>query len=75
MCFFKMFWHFSGIGLIVHACCRADLAKYYAFELKSGRDVEMTNHTIKLKRGLVLPVAGEPEQAVYDGPKVRTVAL
>ena len=51
------------------------MAGYYAFELKSGRDVEMTNHTIKLKRGLALPVAGEPEQAIYDGPKVRTVAL
>lgn len=35
----------------------------------------MTNHTIKLKRGLALPVAGEPEQAIYDGPRVRTVAL
>jgi Na+-transporting NADH:ubiquinone oxidoreductase subunit A len=35
----------------------------------------MTNQTITLKRGLALPVAGEPEQAIYDGPTVRTVAV
>lgn len=40
-----------------------------------GRDVQMTNQTITLKRGLALPVAGEPEQVIYDGPKVRSVAV
>ena len=30
---------------------------------------------IKLKRGLDLPVAGQPAQAVSEGPAVRTVAL
>lgn len=30
---------------------------------------------IKLKRGLDLPVAGQPSQIIADGPAVRTVAL
>ena len=30
---------------------------------------------IKIKRGLNLPISGTPEQAISDGPKVRTVAV
>ncbi|MGD8885121.1 MAG: Na(+)-translocating NADH-quinone reductase subunit A [Gammaproteobacteria bacterium] len=30
---------------------------------------------IKIKKGLDIPIAGAPEQAVYDGPEVKTVAL
>jgi Na+-transporting NADH:ubiquinone oxidoreductase subunit A len=40
-----------------------------------GRDVQMTNQTITLKRGLALPVEGEAEQVIYDGPKVRSVGI
>ncbi|MCF7980836.1 MAG: Na(+)-translocating NADH-quinone reductase subunit A [Pseudomonadales bacterium] len=30
---------------------------------------------IKIKRGLDLPIAGEPEQKIYTGPTARTVAI
>ena len=30
---------------------------------------------IKIKRGLDLPIAGEPEQKIYDGATARTVAI
>ena len=30
---------------------------------------------MRIKRGLDIPVKGEPEQAIYDGPPVNTVAL
>ena len=30
---------------------------------------------IKIKKGLDLPIAGRPEQAVYDGPAITEVAL
>jgi len=30
---------------------------------------------IKTKKGLDIPIAGEPEQAIYDGPAVKSVAL
>lgn len=30
---------------------------------------------IRIKRGLNLPVAGEPEQSIQDGPRIRNVAL
>ncbi len=30
---------------------------------------------IKIRRGLDLPITGEPEQSVYDAPAVRSVAL
>ncbi|KAA0875325.1 Na(+)-translocating NADH-quinone reductase subunit A [Nitrincola tapanii] len=30
---------------------------------------------IKIKKGLDLPITGEPEQTIQDAPKVRTVAL
>ena len=30
---------------------------------------------IKIKKGLDLPIAGRPEQAVYDGPAITKVAL
>ena len=30
---------------------------------------------IKIKRGLDLPISGRPEQVIYDGPTIRTVAL
>jgi len=30
---------------------------------------------IKIRRGLDLPISGTPEQAIYDGPKVRSVAV
>lgn len=30
---------------------------------------------IKIKRGLSLPISGQPEQVISDGPKVRTVAV
>lgn len=30
---------------------------------------------IKIKRGLDLPIAGAPEQSVFDGPTVRSVAV
>ncbi len=30
---------------------------------------------IKIKKGLDLPVAGEPEQKIHDGPAARTVAI
>ena len=31
--------------------------------------------TIRIRKGLDIPVAGEPEQVIYPGPKVRHVAL
>ncbi|MCV6614606.1 MAG: Na(+)-translocating NADH-quinone reductase subunit A [Cellvibrionaceae bacterium] len=30
---------------------------------------------IKIRRGLDLPITGAPEQAIYDGPSVRSVAV
>jgi Na+-transporting NADH:ubiquinone oxidoreductase subunit A len=33
------------------------------------------NRTIRIRQGLDIPVAGEPEQVVHAGPKVRHVAL
>jgi len=30
---------------------------------------------IKIRRGLDLPISGAPEQAIHDGPKVRSVAV
>ncbi len=30
---------------------------------------------IKLKKGLDIPIAGEPEQVIYDSPEVKSVAL
>lgn len=30
---------------------------------------------IKIKKGLDLPITGEPEQRIYDGPTVRSVAV
>lgn len=30
---------------------------------------------IKIKRGLDLPIAGNPEQQIHDGPKIRTVGI
>jgi len=30
---------------------------------------------IKIRRGLDLPISGAPEQAIHDGPKVRSVAI
>lgn len=30
---------------------------------------------IKIKKGLDLPIIGEPEQRIHDGPKVRSVAV
>jgi Na+-transporting NADH:ubiquinone oxidoreductase subunit A len=33
------------------------------------------NRTIRIRRGLDVPVAGEPEQVVYPGPKLKHVAL
>lgn len=30
---------------------------------------------MRIKRGLDIPVKGEPEQAIYDGPRVNSVAL
>lgn len=30
---------------------------------------------IKIKKGLNLPITGEPEQVIHDGPTVRTVAV
>ena len=30
---------------------------------------------ITIRRGLDLPISGEPEQRVHEGPRVRTVAL
>ncbi len=30
---------------------------------------------IKTKKGLDIPIAGDPEQVIYDGPKGKTVAL
>ena len=30
---------------------------------------------MRIKRCLDIPVKGEPEQAIYDGPPVNTVAL
>lgn len=30
---------------------------------------------IKLKKGLNIPIEGEPEQAVHEGPQIRSVAL
>ena len=30
---------------------------------------------MKIKKGLSIPVSGEPEQAIYDGPAVRSVGL
>ncbi len=30
---------------------------------------------IKIKKGLNLPIAGEPEQRIHDGPNVRSVAI
>lgn len=31
--------------------------------------------SIKIKKGLSLPIKGEPEQVIYEGPKVNSVAL
>lgn len=33
------------------------------------------NRTIRIRKGLDIPVEGEPEQVVYDGPRTRHVAL
>jgi Na+-transporting NADH:ubiquinone oxidoreductase subunit A len=33
------------------------------------------NRSIRIRKGLDIPVAGEPEQVVYRGPEVRHVAL
>jgi Na+-transporting NADH:ubiquinone oxidoreductase subunit A len=30
---------------------------------------------ISIRQGLNIPISGEPEQIIYDGPKIRTVAL
>ena len=30
---------------------------------------------ISIRRGLDLPISGQPEQRVHDGPRVRTVAV
>src|SRR5690606_41446452 len=30
---------------------------------------------IKIRRGLDLPISGTPEQTIFDGPKVRSVAV
>ena len=30
---------------------------------------------IKIKKGLDLPIAGRPEQVIYDGPAITEVAL
>jgi Na+-transporting NADH:ubiquinone oxidoreductase subunit A len=30
---------------------------------------------IRLKKGLHVPIEGEPEQVIYDGPEIRSVAL
>lgn len=30
---------------------------------------------IKIKKGLTVPISGEPEQKIYDGPTLQTVAL
>lgn len=30
---------------------------------------------IKIRRGLDLPISGEPEQRIHDGPQIRSVAL
>ncbi|EGG99109.1 Na(+)-translocating NADH-quinone reductase subunit A [gamma proteobacterium IMCC2047] len=37
--------------------------------------INLATHMIKIKRGLDLPITGAPEQAIYDGPTVRTVAV
>ncbi len=33
------------------------------------------SRTIRIRRGLDVPVAGEPEQVVYPGPQLKHVAL
>ena len=35
----------------------------------------MTNSTIKIRRGLDLPIEGAPEQQIEVGPKIRSVAV
>ena len=36
---------------------------------------DSTKNLVKIKKGLDIPIAGAPEQKIYDGPKSSTVAV
>jgi Na+-transporting NADH:ubiquinone oxidoreductase subunit A len=49
--------------------------RWQAMKSATHHLLRLDRKMIQIKKGLDIPIAGDPEQAIHNGPRVRTVAL